>query len=175
MPLNVDPQLGNGRKITLNVALTKLRTFDAVPKKLLSETNRYIRPIMLVQLEGTGADQREGGYMHAEDVKDWLLTSGFDQSEEVIKTAKQNDLKASENKDLLSPTSRIRAIITKQAFQEGWDCPFAYVLCSLGASSDLKCMTQLVGRFLSLPGATKTGVETLNECHVITHHANTTR
>src|SRR5699024_1453997 len=64
-------------------------------------------------------------------------------------------------------------IITKQALQEGWDCPFAYVLCSLAASSNLKAMTQLVGRILRQPGALKTGVDALDECHVITHHAGT--
>jgi type III restriction enzyme len=74
---------------------------------------------------------------------------------------------------LLSPTNRVRAIITKQALQEGWDCPFAYVLCSLAASANLKAMMQLVGRILRQPGALKIGVEALDECYVITHHANT--
>ncbi|MGO4600284.1 hypothetical protein AB4091_21955, partial [Terrabacter sp. 2RAF25] len=109
----------------------------------------------------------------AEDVKDWLLTAGFDQAEIAIKTAQQNDLNDPENQDLLSPTNRVRAIITKQALQEGWDCPFAYVLCSLAASTNLKAMTQLVGRILRQPGAMKTGVDALDECHVITHHADT--
>ena len=34
-------------------------------------------------------------------------------------------------------------------------------------------MTQLVGRILRQPGAVKTGIEALDECHVITHHAGT--
>ena len=51
--------------------------------------------------------------------------------------------------------------------------PLAYVLCSLAASSNLKAMTQLIGRILRQPGALKTGVEALDECHVITHHADT--
>jgi type III restriction enzyme len=34
-------------------------------------------------------------------------------------------------------------------------------------------MTQLVGRILRQPGALKTGVPSLDECHVITHHAGT--
>lgn len=67
----------------------------------------------------------------------------------------------------------MRAIITKQALQEGWDCPFVYVLCSLAASSNLKAMTQLVGRILRQPGALKTSVEALDECHVITNRADT--
>lgn len=173
MPLNLDPRQGNDWKATLNAALAKLNTLDAEARKLRADTGRYIRPIMLIQVERTGADQRESGHIHAEDVKDWLLTAGFDQAEIAIKTAQQNDLNDPENQDLLSPTNRVRAIITKQALQEGWDCPFAYVLCSLAASANLKAMTQLVGRILRQPGALKTGVEALDECHVITHHADT--
>lgn len=173
MPLNLDPRQGNDWKATLNAALTKLNALDADARKLRSETNRYIRPIMLIQVERTGADQRESGHIHAEDVKDWLLTAGFDAAEIAIKTAQQNDLNDPENQDLLSPTNRVRAIITKQALQEGWDCPFAYVLCGLAASTNLKAMTQLVGRILRQPYAMKTGIETLDECHVITHHAAT--
>lgn len=173
MPLNLDPRQGNDWKATLNAAVAKLSALDAEARKLRAETGRYIRPIMLIQVERTGADQRESGHIHAEDVKDWLLTAGFDQAEIAIKTAQQNDLSALENQDLLSPTNRVRAIITKQALQEGWDCPFAYVLCSLAASANLKAMTQLVGRVLRQPGALKTGVEALDECHIITHHADT--
>ena len=46
-------------------------------------------------------------------------------------------------------------------------------LCALAASSNLKAMTQLIGRILRQPGAMKTGVAALDECHVITHHADT--
>jgi len=173
MPLNLDARQGNDWKATLNAALAKLNALDAEARKLRADTGRYIRPIMLIQVERTGADQRESGHIHAEDVKDWLLTAGFDQAEIAIKTAQQNDLNDPENQDLLSPTNRVRAIITKQALQEGWDCPFAYVLCSLAANTNLKAMTQLVGRILRQPGALKTGIEALDECYVITHHADT--
>ena len=173
MPLNLDPRQSNDWKATLNAALTKLNALDADARKLRAETDRYIRPIMLVQVERTGADQRESGHIHAEDVKDLLLTTGFDEAEIAIKTAEQNDLNQPENQNLLSPTNRVRAIITKQALQEGWDCPFAYVLCALAASSNLKAMTQLVGRILRQPSAMKTEVPSLDECHVITHHADT--
>ncbi|MFL0418848.1 DEAD/DEAH box helicase [Sphingomonas sp. 179-I 2A4 NHS] len=173
MPLNLDPRQGNDWKATLNAALAKLNALDAEARQFRADSGRYIRPIMLIQVERTGADQRESGHIHADDVKDWLLTAGFDQAEIAIKTAQQNDLNDPENQDLLSPTNRVRAIITKQALQEGWDCPFAYVLCSLAASANLKAMTQLVGRILRQPGALKTGVDALDECHVITHHADT--
>lgn len=173
MPLNLDARQGTDWKTTLNVALDKLKALDGHASALRADTGRYIRPIMLIQVERTGKDQRASGHIHVDDVKDWLLTAGFDAAEIAIKTAEQNDLSQPENLDLLSPTNRVRAIITKSALQEGWDCPFAYVLCSLAASSDLKAMTQLIGRILRQPGALKTNIEALDECHVVTHHAGT--
>ena len=173
MPLNLDPRQGTDWRATLNAALRKLNALDGRARQLRANTNRYIRPIMLVQVERTGADQREGNHIHAEDVKDWLLTAGFDRSEIAIKTAEQNDLTQPENQDLLLPTNRVRAIVTKQALQEGWDCPFAYVLCALAASTNQQALTQLVGRILRQPDATKTRVEALDECHIVTHHAET--
>lgn len=175
MPLNLDPRQGNDWRATISAAVTKLRNLNQDAANLRANTGRYIRPIMLIQVERTGADQRESGHIHAEDVREWLLTAGFDEAEIAIKTAEQNDLSQPENQDLLSPTNRVRAIITKQALQEGWDCPFAYVLCALAANSNLKAMTQLVGRILRQPGAIKTDVPALDECHVITHRAETAK
>ncbi len=173
MPLNLDTRQGNDWKATLNAAIEKLNVLQHEADAFRGETNRYIRPIMLIQVERTGSDQRASGHIHALDVKDWLLQTGFDEAEIAIKTAETNDLNQPENQDLLSPTNRIRAIITKQALQEGWDCPFAYVLCSLSANSNLNAMTQLVGRILRQPHALKTGRDALDECHVITHQAGT--
>lgn len=173
MPLNLEPRQGTDWKATLNAALERLNYLDEHTRQLRANTNRYIRPIMLVQVERTGVDQRDGHHIHAEDVKDWLLTVGFDEAEIAIKTAERNDLKQPENQDLLSPTNRVRAIITKHALQEGWDCPFAYVLCALAASTNQAALTQLVGRILRQPGAMKTGIDALDECHIVTHHADT--
>ena len=173
MPLTLDPRQGTDWRATLNAACEKLHALDEEAKIFRADTNRYIRPIMLVQVERTGADQRESGHIHAEDVRDWFLTAGFDEAEIAIKTAERNDLNQPENQDLLSPTNRVRAIITKQALQEGWDCPFAYVLCALAASKNRQALTQLVGRILRQPGAMKTSREALDECHVVTHHAET--
>jgi type III restriction enzyme len=173
MPLNLDARQGSDWKATLSTALQRLTSLNEYAVTLRADTDRYIRPIMLIQVERTGKDQRARGHIHADDVKEWLLTAGLDDAEIAIKTAEQNDLNQPENLDLLSPTNRVRAIITKSALQEGWDCPFAYVLCALAASSNLKAMTQLIGRILRQPGAMKTGVGALDECHVITHHIAT--
>jgi type III restriction enzyme len=69
----------------------------------------------------------------------------------------------------------VRVIITKQALQEGWDCPFAYVLCTLATNRNLNALTQLVGRILRQPEATYVPEElaVLNECYIFCHHADT--
>lgn len=135
----LDTRSGSDWHTTLSAAVGRLRKFDAAGARTLqAETGRYIRPI---------------------DVKEWLTnTAGLDEAEIAIKTADTNDRGAPENQDLLSPLNRIRVIITKQALREGWDCPFAYVLCARAASTNLSAMTQLVRRILRQPDARKTGV-----------------
>lgn len=175
MPLNLDPRQGADWRGTLTAALGQLDTLQRAATAYGADKGGlgYIRPIMLVQVERTGKEQRDGNHIHADDVKEWLLQSGLDDAEVAIKTAEQNDLNQPENQDLLSPTNRVRVIVTKAALQEGWDCPFAYVLCSLAAASNLSAMTQLVGRILRQPYALKTGIPALDECYVVTHHAAT--
>jgi type III restriction enzyme len=173
MPLNVQPMMGTDWKDTLRASLDKLKALDASAKIYRADGGGYIRPILLVQAERTGGDQRGGDFIHADDVKAWLLAAGFDDAEIALKTSEVNDLDKPENKNLLSPTCRLRVIVTKAALQEGWDCPFAYVLCSLAASGNESAMTQLVGRVLRQPHALRTGVADLDECYVFTHRAET--
>lgn len=173
MPLNLEPRQGADWKATLRSGIDRLDDLEREARVLRAEKNRYIRPIMLVQVERTGDDQRDGVHIHADDAKDWLRIIGLDDAEIAVKTANVNDLKNPENQDLLSDKNRIRVIITKHALQEGWDCPFAYILCSLAPSTTMTGMTQLVGRILRQPHAEKTGIPALDECYVITHHAET--
>ena len=173
LPINLKVKAGDDWRDCLRESLEHLNKLQGDADKLLSNTATYIRPILLVQVERTGKDQREAGFIHAEDAKDFLLTAGLTEREIAIKTSEVNDLKEPENQNLLSQTNTIRVIITKQALQEGWDCPFAYVLCSLSASSNLSAMTQLVGRILRQPYANKTNIDALDQCYVFCHHTNT--
>ena len=56
-------------------------------------------------------------------------------------------------KDIASVKCSIRFIITVQKLREGWDCPFAYVLCSLRETRSATAIEQIVGRILRLPNA----------------------
>ena len=50
---------------------------------------------------------------------------------------------------------KVRFIITQQALKEGWDCSFAYVLCSVAEQKSPRAVEQLLGRVLRLPRATR--------------------
>lgn len=173
LPINVAVKAGSDWRACLRDALAKLDTLQSDAERLHAECARYIRPICLVQVERTGKDQRDGKHVHAADAFEYLQTLGLREDEIAIKSAERDDLKALERRDLTSPTNLVRFIITKQALQEGWDCPFAYVLCSLAPVSSKGAMTQLIGRILRQPDTEKTGIEALDECYVLCTHSKT--
>ena len=173
LPIKVDVRGWSDWQSCLGAAVAQLDALQVEADALRTETARYLRPILLVQVERTGADLRDAGFIHAEDAKAHLLQLGFNERQIAIKTSEKNDLAQPENLDLMSPTCEVRAIITKQALQEGWDCPFAYVLCALAAGRNPAAMTQLVGRILRLPQVAKTGREALDACYVLCHDART--
>ncbi len=173
LPIHVDVRPWNDWQSCLATAVARLDALRSEAERLQGETARYIRPMLLVQVERTGKDLRDAGYIHAEDARTYLMQLGFSERQIAIKTAETDQLKQPENIDLLSPTCEVRAIITKQALQEGWDCPFAYVLCALAAGRNPAAMTQLVGRILRQPQVAKTGRAALDACYVLCHDART--
>jgi len=173
LPINVDVRPWPDWQGCLTAAVEKRHALDAEAQRLNAETLRYIRPILLVQVERTGKDQRDLGFIHAADAREHLLQLGLRDDEIAEKTSEKDELKQPENQDLLSPANKVRAIITKQALQEGWDCPFAYVLCALAAGRQPAALTQLVGRILRQPETLKTASPALNECYVFCNDART--
>ena len=173
LPIHVEVRRWADWQACLAASLHQLDALQREAETLQAETARYIRPILLVQVERTGADMRDAGFIHAEDAKAYLLQLGLNERQIAIKTSEKDELKQPENIDLMSPQCEIRAIITKQALQEGWDCPFAYVLSALAAGRNPAAMTQLVGRILRLPHVTKTGREALDACYVQCFDAKT--
>lgn len=133
-----------------------------------AETGIYIRPICLIQVERTGKEQRKAGVIHAEDARDYLLKMDGVRPEHIaIKTSEKDELKEIDDTGcLMARNCGVRFIITKQALQEGWDCPFAYVLAILTNPGSKTALTQLVGRVLRQPYATKTHRPALDESYV---------
>lgn len=173
LPINVAVKAGKDWRACLREALAQLDALQADAERLHADCARYIRPICLVQVERTGKDQRDGAHVHSEDAFEYLLTLGLREEQIAIKSADRDDLKAMERQDLTNSANPVRFIITKSALQEGWDCPFAYVLCSLAAVSSKGALTQLIGRILRQPDTEKTGIASLDECYVLCVHSKT--
>ncbi|MGH6625884.1 MAG: DEAD/DEAH box helicase family protein [Burkholderiaceae bacterium] len=170
LPIHVDVRNWTDWQSCLSASVEQLNALAREGEALQADTSRYIRPILLVQVERTGKDQTDPAYIHARDVREFLAQLGFSDAQIREKTSEKDEIG---DEELLSPTSEVRVIITKQALQEGWDCPFAYVLCALAASKGKRAMTQLVGRILRLPQVAKTGRAALDACYVFCHAATT--
>lgn len=123
-------------------------------------TGEFIRPVMLLQAEAKSKDRPT---LHAEEVKK-LLVSDFLIKEDEVAIA-TGDMKGLDGVDLFDRECRVRFIITQQALKEGWDCSFAYVLCSVAEQKSTRAVEQLLGRVLRLPRAKRKLDEDLNRAY----------
>jgi len=153
-------------KFALEAAVDKLDELQRAARRLRGNTDRYIRPILLVRVERTGKDQRDKTTIHAEDARGYLIDKLGAKPEEIrVKSSETDELG---DEDLLAETCPVRFIITKDALREGWDCPFAYVLSVLSRTTAKTAITQMIGRVLRQPDAKRTGVAELDQCYVFT-------
>lgn len=170
LPIQLKNCSGGDWKITLSDACERLHELTKQAETHRNNVGKYIRPILLVRVEATGKNQREKGKIHAEDAREYLTTQlGFKEDEVKLKTSEVDEIT---NEDLLSPYSPVKAIITKDALKEGWDCPFAYVLALLDKTSDQTNLTQMIGRVLRQPYTELTGIDDLDTAHVFCSNQN---
>lgn len=124
------------------------------------ETGEFIRPMMLVQ----AAPKSKGkATLHADEVKK-LLVDDFRVPDTHIAIA-TGETRELENINLFDPECSIRFVITQSALREGWDCSFAYVLCSVAEQKSSRAVEQILGRVLRLPGAKRKRNEELNRAY----------
>lgn len=139
------------------VCLNKLQIKAEAEK---SATGEYLRPIMLLQAERK--DEKHETLI-PDKVKQSLIDDfGIPAYEIAIATGAMDEIAG---EDILSEKSRIRFIITIDKLREGWDCPFAYVLCSFRNTSSSTAAEQVLGRILRMPGAKKKNNQELNEAY----------
>ena len=98
---------------TMLASKAKRDALEIATKKYEANTGNYIRPICLVQVERTGKDQRGGNFIHAEDVREFLVSDcGITADEVAVKSSEKDDI---EGLNLFARNCPIRYIITKQA------------------------------------------------------------
>lgn len=169
LPIQVRTLGGNTDwRHTLNVAREQLETLEESADAFEGGSGRYIRPIAVVRAERTGKNERDGKMVHVEDVREELINQGVDPSSIRVKSADVDELG---RENLIDPKqrSRVQWILTKSALQEGWDCPFAYVLVLLDNTTADLAITQMVGRVMRMPHVEFTDIDSLNRCYVICH------
>lgn len=168
LPINIINTKNGDWKNTITMAHGRLAELAKKSVILQTQDGRYIRPIMVVRVERTGKDQRDGQKIHALDARDYLIERLSVREEEIrIKSSDTDELG---DTDLFDPLCPVRYIITKEALQEGWDCSFAYVLALLDVTTAQTAMTQMIGRVLRQPDTRSTSIDALNQCYVFCYN-----
>lgn len=151
--LKVRPQW----KELLSDAIGQRNRLEAAAKLELRQAGEYLRPIMLLQAQARSQNKET----LTVDVVRQTLLDDFKIPENQIARA-TGEIDEIGETDLSLPGCSIRYVITVQALREGWDCPFAYVLCSVAESKSSTAVEQILGRILRLPKASHKQNDSLN-------------
>ena len=147
-------------KELLGIAIEERDHLETIAEKERNATGEYIRPIMLIK-----AESARGSDPLTPDVVAEALRDDFQIPEEqiAVEYKSHNDL---EGVDLSDPSCPIRYAITVQKLGEGWDCPFAYVLCSVAAMrSNQAHRADCRPRALRMPNVTRKEHDALNKAY----------
>lgn len=140
-------------EITIDYAVQKRTALE----RLAAREAEYIRPIALFQAENRDRE------FTVDVVKRYLIEGAkVPENQIAIATGERREL---DGVDLSARDCPIRYVITVQALKEGWDCPFAYVFCSLARIHSPKDAEQLLGRVLRMPNAKRRESPELNKAY----------
>ncbi len=143
LPLRVITRQPGQRDQLLADAISLRSDLERLANAEGQNTGEYLRPIMLIQAERVDA---------CDPLRDRMATEFAIAKDEIkISVGIKDELPSA--KEIVSQSCAVRFIITVQKLREGWDCPFAYVLCSLRETRSATAIEQIVGRILRLPGA----------------------
>ncbi len=138
-------------------AVQNQRLLEAEAQQEEAATGDYIRPIVLLQAQNSTEP------VNADALRQHLVEQLHIPEDQIkIATGTQREL---EGLDLSARDCPVRYIITVQALREGWDCPFAYILCSVQSIRSATAIEQLLGRVLRMPYAKKRSRTALNKAY----------
>lgn len=154
LPVLLEEHL-DGWEAALRHALLRRQKLEDIAKR----EPDYLRPILLVQAE------HKGGEATVEAIRQYLTGEDgerIDASWVKIATGDQREL---DSIDLFARDCPVRVVITMEALKEGWDCSFAYVLCSVTGTKSATAIEQLLGRVLRMPYAHTRSQAALNKAY----------
>jgi type III restriction enzyme len=162
LAVNADPDQCLGLAVRRRAELARLAELETAGGA------PYLRPILLVQAQAKKAGTET---MTPEVVKRKLIED-HGVAEAAIRIAtgsvrELDDIDRDYARGLEDPHCPVTVIITVEALREGWDCPWAYVLCTLKGSFTDTAATQIVGRVLRQPGARLRQTPALNRAYAV--------
>ena len=125
--------------------------------RIARQEGEAIRPVVLYQA------QDKNRAVTVDALKKHLLENENIAPEKIaVATGDQRELDAIVIND---PQCPVEHVITVQALKEGWDCPFAYVLCSVANVQSATSVEQLLGRVMRMPFARRRKHRELNRAY----------
>lgn len=146
---------------TIGAALDCQAALEEAAKAEEAQTGEYIRPLILFQAQSASA--KDPTRLTYETIEKFLIEDkGIPKDQIAVHSGPRKDL---DEHDITDPECRVRYIITVQKLKEGWDCPFAYVLCSVAEQSSSTAIEQILGRVLRMPKAKLKNRPALNQAY----------
>lgn len=147
---------------TIGAALDGQAALEEAANAEQAETGEYIRPLILFQAQSASATDRTR--LTWEVIEQHLLDDkSIPKNQIAVHTGPRKDL--DDIADITDPACPVRYIITVQKLKEGWDCPFAYVLCSVAEQVSQTAIEQILGRVLRMPKAKRKQRDALNRAY----------
>lgn len=147
---------------TIGGALDCQAALEEAARAEHAETGEYIRPLILFQAQSASAADETR--LTWEVIEQHLLEDkSIPKNQIAVHTGNRKDL--DDIADITDPACPVRYIITVQKLKEGWDCPFAYVLCSVAEQVSQTAIEQILGRVLRMPKAKRKQRDALNRAY----------
>lgn len=147
---------------TIGGALDCQKALEEAAKAEQAETGEYIRPIVLFQAQSASKD--DPTRITWEKIEAYLREDQRIPKDQIaVHTGPRKDL--DNIPDISSEKCTVRYIITVSKLKEGWDCPFAYILCSVADQVSATAVEQILGRVLRMPKAQRKRRDALNQSY----------
>lgn len=146
---------------TIGAAIDCRAALEEAARAEEAQTGEFIRPLILLQAQSASA--ADPTRLTFDKLEKFLIEDkGIPKDQIAVHTGPRKDL---DDHDIADRACPVRYIITVQKLKEGWDCPFAYVLCSVAEQVSSTAIEQLLGRVLRMPQAKLKNRPALNQAY----------
>ena len=158
LPIRLETRPDWERLLADAVAMREGLEREAIAEKKI--TGEPIRPIMLIKAERRDKTRET---LTVEVVEKALIEQCKVPPAWIVRAT--GDERGLDDVDLFAPDCPVRFVITVDALKEGWDCSWAYVLCSVAEMKSDTAIEQIIGRVLRLPQARRKETPALNRAY----------